>query len=93
MLNQAIACLIAGVRQKFLNRRASVQPNFMDVFKSYRNKYQQNSGAVQQLLRNQFETRMVKLNLSYNFGGMIKTVKKSEGADDEKLRSTLKENQ
>lgn len=90
--NQAFAYLTAGVRQQFLSKRASAQLNFMDVFKSYRNYYQQNSGAVQQSWRNQFETRMVKLNLSYNFGGPIKTFKKTDGAEDEKKRSTVNEN-
>ncbi|KEQ28645.1 hypothetical protein N180_04405 [Pedobacter antarcticus 4BY] len=90
--NQAFAYLTAGVRHQFLNKRASVQLNFMDVFKSYRNYYQQNSGTVQQLWRNQFETRMAKLNFSYNFGGTIKTIKKSNGAEDEKKRSTVNEN-
>ncbi len=90
--NQAFAYLTAGVRQQFLNKRASVQLNFVDVFKSYRNYYQQNSGTVQQLWRNQFETRMVKLDFSYNFGGTIKTIKKSNGAEDEKKRSTVNEN-
>lgn len=90
--NQSFAYLTAGIRQQFLNKRASVQLNFMDVFKSYRNYYQQNSGNVQQLWRNQFETRMVKLNLSYSFGGTIKNAKKSNGAEEEKNRSTLSEN-
>lgn len=90
--NQAFAYLTAGVRQQFLDKRASAQLNFMDVFRSYRNYYQQNSGAVQQSWRNQFETRMVKLNLSYNFGGTIKSIKKSNGAEDEKKRSTVNEN-
>jgi hypothetical protein len=90
--NQAFAYLTVGVRQQFLNKRASAQLNVMDVFKSYRNYYQQNSGAVQQFWRNQFETRMVKLSLSYNFGGTIKTIKKSNGAEDEKKRSTVNEN-
>lgn len=90
--NQAFAYLTAGVRQQFLNKRASAQLNFMDVFKSYRNYYQQNSGAVQQLWQNQFETRMIKLNLSYNFGGSIKNARKSNGAEEEKKRSTLNEN-
>lgn len=90
--NQAFAYLTAGVRQQFLNKRASAQLNFMDVFKSYRNYYQQNSGVVQQLWRNQFETRMIKLNLSYNFGGTIRNAKKSAGAEEEKKRSALNEN-
>lgn len=91
--NQAFAYLTAGIRQQFLNKRASAQLSVVDIFKSYKNYYQQNSGAVQQLWRNRFETRMVKLNLSYNFGGTIKTFKKSDGAEDEKKRSTLNENQ
>jgi hypothetical protein len=90
--NRAFAYLTAGVRQQFLNKRASAQLNFMDVFRSYRNYYQQNSGAVKQSWRNQFETRMVKLNLNYNFGGTIKTSKKTDGAEDEKKRSTVNEN-
>ncbi|HMI03204.1 MAG TPA: outer membrane beta-barrel family protein [Pedobacter sp.] len=90
--NQAFAYLTAGVRQQFLNKRASAQLSVVDLFKSYRNYYQQNSGAVQQLWRNRFETRMVKLNFSYNFGGTIKNTKKSNGAEDERKRSTLNEN-
>lgn len=90
--NQAFAYLTAGVRQQFLKKRASVQLNFVDVFKSYKNVYQQNSGSVQQLWRNQIETRMVKLNFSYSFGGTIKNTKKSNGAEEERKRSTLNEN-
>jgi len=90
--NQAFAYLTAGVRQQFLNKRASAQLSIVDLFKSYRNYYQQNSGAVQQIWRNKFETRMVKLNFSYNFGGTIKNTKKSNGAEEERKRSTLNEN-
>ncbi|MCW3465163.1 outer membrane beta-barrel family protein [Chitinophaga nivalis] len=90
--NQAFAYLTMGIRQQFLNKRAAAQLNFMDIFKSYRNYYQQNSGAVQQLWQNQFETSMIKLNLSYNFGGAIKNVRKNNVAEEEKKRSTLTEN-
>eukprot|EP01133_Synstelium_polycarpum_P016388 gene16388-19500_t len=90
--NHAFAYFTAGVRQQFLNKRVSAQLNFIDIFKSYRNYYQQNSGDVQQSWQNQFETRMIKLNLSYNFGGTIKNVKKGNVAEDEKKRSTLNEN-
>lgn len=90
--NQAFTYLTAGARQQFLNKRASAQLSFVDIFKTYRNYYQQNSGAIQQMWRNQFETRMVKLNLSYNFGGTIKNTKKSNSAEEERKRSTLNEN-
>ena len=90
--NQAFTYLTAGLRQQFLNKRASAQLSIVDVFKSYRNYYQQNSGPVQQMWRDQFETRMVKLNFSYNFGGTVKNTKKSNGAEDERKRSTLNEN-
>lgn len=90
--NEEFAYLTVGVRQQFLNKRASAQLNFMDVFKSYRNYYQQNSGAVQQLWQNQFETSIIKLSLNYNFGGAIKNPRKSDGAEEEKKRSTLNEN-
>lgn len=90
--NKATAYLTAGIRQQFLKKRASLQLNFMDIFKSYKNIYQQNSGAVQQLWQNQLETRMVKLNFSYSFGGAIKNTKKSNSAEEEKKRSTMTEN-
>lgn len=90
--NQAFTYLTAGARQQFLNKRASAQLSFVDIFKSFRNDYQQNSGAVQQFWRNEFETRMVKLNFSYNFGGTIKNTKKSNGAEEERKRSALSEN-
>ncbi|RZJ64652.1 MAG: TonB-dependent receptor [Flavobacterium sp.] len=90
--NRAFTYVTAGIRQQFLNKRASVQLNAMDIFRSYRNEYDQNSGRVQQLWRNQFETRMVKLNFSYSFGGTVKNTKKSNSAEDERRRSTLNEN-
>lgn len=90
--NRAFTYVTAGIRQQFLNKRASIQLNAMDIFKSYRNEYSQNSGSLQQLWRNQFETRMVKLNFSYNFGGTVKNTKKSNGAEEERQRSALSEN-
>ena len=90
--NRAFTYVTAGIRQQLLNKRASIQLNAMDIFKSYRNEYKQNSGTLQQLWRNQFETRMVKLNFSYSFGGTVKNTKKSNSADDERKRSTLNEN-
>ncbi len=53
--NRAFTYVTAGIRQQFLNKRASIQLNAMDIFKSYRNEYTQNSGSLQQLWRNQFE--------------------------------------
>ncbi|RZJ56338.1 MAG: hypothetical protein EOO45_28940 [Flavobacterium sp.] len=73
-------------------KKASVQLNAMDIFKSFRNEYTQNSGPLKQLWRNRFETRMVKLNMSYSFGGTVKNTRKSSGAEDERRRSTLNEN-
>ncbi|MCT2563663.1 TonB dependent receptor [Chryseobacterium herbae] len=90
--NQAFAYLTAGARMQFLDKRASVQLTFTDIFRSYRNYYQQDSGLLKQEWRNQFETRMVKLALSYNFGGTIKSTKKSNGTDEERKRSMLNEN-
>jgi len=90
--NWAFTYVTAGIRQQLLNKRASIQLNAMDIFKSYRNEYNQNSGTLQQLWRNQFETRMVKLNFSYSFGGMVKNTKKSNGTEEERKRSALSEN-
>lgn len=90
--NRAFTYVTAGIRQQLLNKRASIQLNAMDIFKSYRNEYTQNSGTVQQLWRNQFETRMVKLNFSYSFGGTVKNTKESNSAEDERRRSTLNQN-
>jgi outer membrane receptor protein involved in Fe transport len=90
--NQAHAYVTTGVRQQFFKKRGSAQLNFIDVFKSYRNNYQQNSGTVEQSWINHFETRMVKLNFSYSFGGTIKNTKKSDAVEDERKRTTLNEN-
>lgn len=89
--NASFAYLTVGLRQQFLNKRAAVQLNCMDIFNSYKNEYQQNSGIVQQHWRNNFETRMIKLNLSYTFGTTIKKGQKSNGAEEEKKRGVLKE--
>lgn len=90
--NEAFAYLTVGVRQQFLKKRASVQLNVVDVFNSYKNKFQQNSGPIQQNWRNHIETQMVKLNLTYSFGGSIRNAKKVNGAEDEKNRSVVREN-
>lgn len=89
--NASFAYLTVGLRRQFLNKRAAVQLNCMDIFNSYKNEYQQNSGIVQQHWRNNFETRMIKLNLSYTFGTTIKKGQKSNGAEEEKKRGVLKE--
>ncbi len=81
--NQPFAYLTMGVKQQFLNKRASAQLNFTDVFNSYINYYQQNSGAVQQLWRNRFETSTLKLNLIYNLR-TIKNAKKLTGLKKKK---------
>ena len=90
--NRAFTYVTAGIRQQLLNKRASIQLNAMDIFKSYRNEYNQDSGTLKQLWRNQFETRMVKLNFSYSFGGTVKNTKKSNGTEEERRRSSLGEN-
>jgi outer membrane receptor protein involved in Fe transport len=92
IINNPYTYLTAGTRYSFLAKKAYVQLNFVDIFKSYKNIYQQNSGPVLQLWQNQFETRMVKLNLSYSFGGAIKNTKKSNSAEDEKKRTNMNEN-
>ncbi len=90
--NEAFGYLTVGVRQQFLKKRASVQMSLVDVFKSYKNSFQQNSGAIQQNWRNHIETRMVKVNLTYSFGGTIRNVKKVNSAEDEKNRSIVRDN-
>lgn len=90
--NRAFTYVTAGIRQQLLNKRASIQLNTMDIFKSYRNEYTQNSGTLKQVWRNQFETRMVKLNFSYNFGGTVKNTKKTNSAEEERRRSALSDN-
>ncbi|MNT14127.1 hypothetical protein D3C86_1631980 [compost metagenome] len=90
--NEAFGYLTVGVRQQFLKKRASVQMSLVDVFKSYKNSFQQNSGAIQQNWRNHIETRMLKVNLTYSFGGTIRNVKKVNSAEDEKNRSIVRDN-
>ncbi|WP_316804211.1 outer membrane beta-barrel protein [Pedobacter nototheniae] len=92
LTNDAYAMLTAGIRQTFLAKKASLQLNFMDIFKSFKNSYQQNSGPIQQQWLNQYETRAIKINFSYSFGGAIKNTKRSQGAEEEKIRTNLKEN-
>lgn len=89
--NAPFAYLTAGLRQQFLNKRAAVQLNCMDIFNSYKNEYQQNSGIIRQHWQNKFETRMIKLNLSYTFGTTIKKGQKSNGAEEEKKRGISSE--
>lgn len=88
--NDANSYITAGLRKVF--KKGSIGFNVTDIFNSYTSRYVQNSVSVRQLWDNNYETRVYRLNFTYNFGGNIKRTKTSTGADNEKSRTSTKEN-
>ncbi|MCF0064724.1 TonB-dependent receptor family protein [Dyadobacter chenwenxiniae] len=84
--------LTSGLRQSLLKKRATIALNVTDIFNNFKNRYLQQSLALRQVWENRYETTTVRLNFTYNFGGQINKVKKSDSAADERRRSDTKEN-
>lgn len=82
----------SGLRQQILGNKGIIALNVSDIFHSFKSKYVQNSINVKQYWNNQYETRLLRMNFTYSFGGKIKKPKTSNGADDEKKRTNIKEN-
>lgn len=81
-----------GARQKLFGTKGSLLFAATDLFNTYKSRYVQNSVSIRQIWDNQIESRIFRLTFSYNFGGTIKRTKTSTAADDEKNRTTEKEN-
>lgn len=92
IVNDPYFMLTAGAKQVFMGKKASVQLNFVDIFNSYKSRYTQNSVVIKQLYENHYETRTIRLNLSYSFGGTLNRTKNSTSADEERNRTNIKEN-
>jgi hypothetical protein len=75
-----------------LDTRGSLSLNITDIFHTYKASYIQNSAGIKQYWNNHYETTAVKLSFTYNFGGRIKKPKISNGANEEKQRTDVKEN-
>lgn len=82
--------LTGGVRKIF--KKGSLSLNITDIFNSFTNKYMQNSVLISQLWDNNYESRVYRVNFTYNFGGSIKKTKNSNAAESEKSRTSIKEN-
>jgi len=82
--------LTGGLRKVF--KKGSLSINVTDIFNSFTNKYLQNSVQIRQLWDNNYESRVYRLNFTYNFGGNIKKTKTSTASENEKSRTNIKEN-
>ena len=89
---EAYFTLTTGLRQSLFGKRATIALNVTDIFNTYKNKYLQQSPVLRQIWENKYETRTIRLNFTYNFGGQISKTKTSEAAADEKRRSDIREN-
>ena len=84
--------LTSGLRQSLLKKRATIALNVTDIFNTFKNRYLQQSLALRQVWENRYETTTIRLNFTYNFGGQINKIKKSDSAADERRRSDTREN-
>jgi hypothetical protein len=84
--------LTSGLRQSLLKKRATIALNVTDIFNTFKNRYLQQSLALRQVWENRYETTTIRLNFTYNFGGQINKIKKSNASTDEKRRIDTKEN-
>jgi len=82
--------LTGGLRKVF--KKGSLSFNVTDIFNSFTNKYLQNSVSIRQFWDNNYDSRVYRINFSYNFGGNIKKTKNSNAAENEKSRTSIKEN-
>lgn len=90
IINDPNSYLTAGLRKTF--KKGSVSVNVTDIFNSFKNGYTQNSILISQAWNNHYESRVYRLNFTYNFGGNIKKTKAGNGADTEQSRTSIKEN-
>ncbi|MCE7044623.1 TonB-dependent receptor [Dyadobacter sp. CY312] len=89
---EAYFTLTTGIRQSLFDKRATIALNVTDIFNTYKNKYLQQSPVLRQIWENKYETRTIRLNFTYSFGGQISKTKTSDAAADEKRRSDIREN-
>ncbi|WP_182959288.1 outer membrane beta-barrel family protein [Pedobacter gandavensis] len=82
----------AGVSQKLFKNKGTLALNVTDIFETYKSRYTQNSGAINQVWENKLETRIGRLSFSYNFGGAIKSRATKNAAEEESQRTKSAEN-
>jgi hypothetical protein len=90
--NDPYFLVVSGLRQQIFGNRGILAVNVTDIFHSFKSKFVQNSVNVKQYWNNEYETRLIRVNFSYSFGGKIKKPKTGTGADEEKKRTNIKEN-
>lgn len=78
----------AGISHSFANKKANIKFSVSDVFNTRRNNVNSFYQSVNLQIRQQNETRVSRLTLTYNFGNnKIKARQHQTGADDEKNRA------
>ncbi|RKR80183.1 outer membrane receptor protein involved in Fe transport [Mucilaginibacter gracilis] len=92
VVNDPYFVATTGLRQALFGSRGWLALNVTDILHTYKIAYVQNSVSVNQYWANANETTAVRLSLSYSFGGKIKKTTSSNGAVDEKQRTSTKEN-
>lgn len=77
-----------AIKQQLWGSRGSLALNVQDPFFFYRDRYSENSVIVKRNVDTRFETRVVKLNFIYRFGGgKMKKANIGNSAVDEQKRS------
>ncbi|WP_164849888.1 outer membrane beta-barrel protein [Mucilaginibacter limnophilus] len=77
----------AGVSRSFANKKLNIKLAMSDVFNTRRNNLSANYQATQFEIRQQRETRITRITLTYNFGNSkFKGSNRRTGADDEANR-------
>ena len=77
-----------GLKYLMLNKKLTIGLNFEDLFRSDFSTYSNNSSNIEQSYKQYYDTRLVRLSLTYKFGNKNISVKKREiGNEEEKSRS------
>lgn len=92
LINDPSFTFTAGLSQKLFKNKGTLAFNVTDIFETYKSRYTQNSGAINQIWENKVETRIGRVSFSYNFGGAIRNRAGSRAADEEKNRTNTVEN-
>ena len=82
-----------GVRRKIFGNAGTIYIGLNDIFNTYNAGYYENSVLVTQDWNNSFDNRNILASFTYNFGkGRIKNVVKGTASEEERKRTSIKEN-
>jgi hypothetical protein len=84
--NRAMGSLNAGLLKQLFDKKLSLRVNITDIFETNRLRNRVSYTGFDMNMLNQVETRMVRLNITYNFGKNTSKSSRKRNAQEEELR-------